>query len=50
MIVIDKILPYKRKRVKGNTKEWFDGNVSEKLNLKNKLFKKFKKSRLPIDT
>ena len=28
--VIDKIAPYKRKRVKGNTQKWFDGKVLEK--------------------
>ena len=49
MTVIDKIAPYKSKRVKGNTQKWSDGEVLEKLNLRNKLFKKFKKSRLHID-
>ena len=49
MTVIDKIASYKSKRVKGNTQKWFDGEVLEKLNLRNKLFKKFKKSRLHID-
>ena len=33
MTVIDKIGPYKSKRVKGNTQKWFDGEVLEKLNL-----------------
>ena len=49
MTVFDKIAPYKGKRVKKNTKKCFDGKVLEKLNLRNKLFKKFKKSRLQID-
>ena len=49
MTVIDKIAPCKSKRVKGNTQKWFDGEVLEKLNLRNKLFNKFKKSRLHID-
>ena len=49
MTVIDKIAPYKSERVKGNTQKWFDDEVLEKLNLRNKLFKKFKKSRLHID-
>ena len=35
--------------MKGNTQKWFDGEVFEKLNLRNKLFKKFKKSRRHID-
>ena len=41
--------PYKRKRVKENTQKWFNGGVLEKLILRNKLFKKFKKSRLNVD-
>ena len=49
MTVIDKITPYKSKQVKGNTQKWFDDEVLEKLNLRNKLFKKFKKLRLHID-
>ena len=35
--------------MKGNTQKWFNCEVLEKLNLRNKLFKKFKKSRLHID-
>ena len=49
MTVIDKIAPYKSKQVKGKTQKWFDGEVLEKSNLRNKLFKKFEKSRLHID-
>ena len=47
--VIDEIGPCKTKRVKGNSKEWFDSVVSDRINNRNKLFKKFKKSRLPLD-
>ena len=47
--VIDKIAPCKAKRVKGNSKEWFDVAVAEGINNRDKLFKKFKKSRLPLD-
>ena len=49
MTVIDKIAPYNRKRGKRNTQKWFDGEVLEKLTLRNKLCKKFKKSGLHID-
>ena len=49
MTVTGKIAPYKSKWVKGNTRKWFDGEVFEKLNQRNKLFKKFKKTRLHID-
>ena len=47
--VIDEIAPCKTKRVKGNSKDWFDSVVSEGINNRDKLFKKFKKSRLPLD-
>ena len=49
MTVIDKITPFKTKRMKGNTQKGFDGEVLEKLNSRDKLFQKFKKSRLHID-
>ena len=49
MTVIDKIAPFKTKRVKGNAQKWFDGEVLEKLNTTGKRFQKFKKSRLHID-
>ena len=48
MTLIDKIALYKSKPVEGNTQKWFDGKLLEKLNLRIKLFKKFKKSRLHI--
>ena len=40
---------YRNKRIKGNTQKWFDSEVLEKLNARDKLFKKVKKSRLNID-
>ena len=46
--VIDEIAPCKTKRVKGNSKEWFDSVASEGINNRDKLLKKFKKSRLPL--
>ena len=49
MTVMDKIARYKSKRGKRNNRKWFDGEVLKKLNLRNKIFKKFKKSRLHID-
>ena len=45
MIVIDKIAPYRNERIKGNNQKWLDSKVLEKLNARDKLFKKFKKSR-----
>ena len=49
MTVIDKIAPYKNKQVKGNTQKWFGRKVLEKLNARDKLFKKLKNFRLIID-
>ena len=49
MIVIDKIALFKSKRVKRNSQKWFDGEVLGKLNSPDKLFQKFKRSRLCID-
>ena len=36
-------------RVKNNNQEWFDGEILDLIISRDKLFKKFKKSRLPID-
>ena len=49
MSVIDKLAPYKTKRVKGNSQEWFDGEVLESIALRDKHFKKFKSSKLNVD-
>ena len=46
---IDEIAPCKIKRLKGNSKEWFDSVVSERINNRDKIFTKLKKSRLPLD-
>ena len=32
----------------GSTQKWFNGEVLQKLNLRNNRFKKFKKSRLTV--
>ena len=42
------IAPLKTKRVKGNNQEWFNVEVLEKLNSRDKLFQEFKYSRLHI--
>ena len=49
MSVIDKLAPFKTKRVKGNSQEWFDGEVLESIALLDKLFKKFKRIKLNVD-
>ena len=49
MEVIDKIAPMKEIRIKGSSKAWFDGEVIERINVRDKLKKKFVKSKLKID-
>ena len=49
MSVIDKVAPEKKVRIKGNNQEWFDNEVHEAIRKRDKLFSKFKKTRLDID-
>ena len=36
-------------RIKNNTQEWFDNEIAEAIKIREKYFKKFKKSNLQID-
>ena len=47
--VFDNIAPCKTKRFKTNTRKWFDRDVLEDINTRDKIFKRFKKSRPHID-
>ena len=49
MGVIDIVRPIKSRQIKQNSQVWFDGEVAEKISVCDKLFKKFKKSKLHID-
>ena len=49
MSVINKLAPFKTKRVKVDSQEWFDGEVLEIIALRDKLFKKFKRIKLNVD-
>ena len=49
MSVIDRVAPIKGKRVRQNSQEWFDGEIADEIKNHDKLFKKFKKSKLHID-
>ena len=42
MSLVDKITAFKAKRVRGNPKKWFDGDVLKKLNSWDKLYQKFR--------
>ena len=39
----------KQSRIKSNSQDWFDGEVAEKIAIREQLFKKFKNSQLQID-
>ena len=43
------LAPCKTIRVKNQSSEWFDGELAEQISNRDKLFKKFKKSKLHID-
>ena len=49
MSITDKLAPFKTKQVKGNSQEWFDGEVHESIALPDKLLKKFEHSKLNAD-
>ena len=49
MAVIDNLAPSKNKRIKGTSQDWFDVQIIEKINERDNLFKKFKKSPLHVD-
>ena len=49
MSVIDKLAPFKTKRVKGNSQECFAWEFLESIALRDQLFKKFKSSKLNLD-
>ena len=49
MIAIDKVAPMKERRIKHNSQEWFDDEISEAIKNRDELLKKIKKFRLHID-
>ena len=46
---LNNLVPYKTIRVKSQSNEWFDGELAEQISNRDKLFKKFQKSKLYID-
>ena len=46
-IIIDKITPLKQSKVKNNSQEWYDHEIAEKIKLRDKKYKIFKKSHSP---
>ena len=47
--VTNAIAPFKTVRIKNNASEWFDGEIAEKIHTRDKLYKKFKSTKLHID-
>ena len=45
MTAIAKLAPFRTKRVKGNSQEWFDGEALESIALQDKLFNTFQHSK-----
>ena len=49
MKIINKVAPSKEIRFKNNNQDWFDRKVVDLIHVREKLFLKFKKSKLHID-
>ena len=49
MTVTYNLAPSKNQGIKGTSQVWFDAEIMEKINERDNLFKKFKKSRLNVD-
>ena len=47
--VIDSVAPLKEVRIPNSTQPWVDNTILEKIRLRNRLDKKFKKSKLEVD-
>ena len=49
MVAINKVAPIKERKIKHNSQEYFNGEISEAIKNRDKLLKKFKRSRLHIN-
>ena len=49
MAVIDNLTLSKNKCIKSTSQDWFDAEISKKINERDNLFKKFKKSCLQVN-
>ena len=49
MEVIEKVVSVKNQKMKINSQELFDSKISEKLIIRDKLFQKYKRSRIHVD-
>ena len=48
MGIIDLVAPINSRRIKRNSWEWFDGEVAEKISVRDKLFKKIKNQNFTL--
>ena len=48
MQAVDEIVPYREFRVKGQTEDWFDGEIMDGIKNSDKLLKNYKKSKLEV--
>ena len=49
MEVTDNVAPVKNRRIKKNSREWFDSEILEKIKIRDKLLGNTKKTRLHIN-
>ena len=47
--VVHVVAPFKTFRVKNNTSEWFNGEITDKIHTRDKLYKRFKLTKLHVD-
>ena len=47
--VINAVAPVKTVRIKNNTREWLDGEIPEEIHKRDKLYEKFKLTKLHLD-
>ena len=47
--VVNAVVPFKTVSVKNNTSEWFDGKISNKIHTRDKLYKRYKLTKLHVD-
>ena len=47
--VVNTVAPFEAVRVKNNTSEWFDGEITDKIYTREKLYKRFKLKKLHVD-
>ena len=47
--LVNAVAPFKTVSVKNNTSEWFDGEIADKVHTRDKLYRRFKLTKLHVD-